>query len=89
MVQFYFRLAILAPVTLACQIMNETDARLNILQSVARVLTDFALDDDPDADAAELEELFMDVADSIFDEVALEIVSVNGDIATVTMRLHG
>jgi hypothetical protein len=56
---------------------------------VARVLTDFALDDDPDADATELEELFMDVADSIFDEVALEIVSVNGDIATVTMRLHG
>jgi len=89
MVQFYFRLAILAPVTLACQIMEHTDARLNILKSVARVLVDFALEDDPDADATELEDLFLDVAESIFDEVALEIVSISGDLATVTMRLNG
>lgn len=69
--------------------MEHTDARLNILKSVARVLVDFALEDDPDADAAELEDLFLDVADSIFDEVALEIVSISGNVATVTMRLNG
>ena len=89
MVQFYFRLAILASVTLACQIMNNTDARLIILKSAARVMVELALDDDPSADAAELEELFLDIAENIFDDIALEVVDVKDNVATVTVVLGG
>ena len=69
--------------------MNETEARLKIMELIAGVLVDFAIEDDPDADRAELTDIFLDVAADICDDLALEVTGVNETGATVTVQFGG
>ena len=69
--------------------MDTTEARTKILDTIAAVLVDFAMEDDPEADRNELMDLFLDVAADIYDDLGLEVVSTNEGQATLTVKFDG
>lgn len=69
--------------------MDTTEARTKILDTIAAVLVDFAMEDDPEADRNELMDLFLDVAADIYDDLGLEVVSTSEGQATLTVKFDG
>lgn len=66
--------------------MNADEALLNIYETMASTMVEYALEDSPDEDREALLDSFRDIAQSICEDLDLLVVSIDDGTLTVTIK---